>query len=283
MLNPSHPPFTLYACDIKEDPSMRRGVYESVVNRVIADGYLARPRNKEVIETGHVTVCVPIGVVFTRAGFNPALAAAEALNAAGGDSDYTLLEKVAPKAAADGYFADRKTEYGESLSELIPALAKLREEPHTRQSFVSIRHPEGILPCTQSLQFQKRAGAMYAHAHMRSLDVWRGLPYDQAIWGLIARIAAGVTQCSSGWLTITAANAHVYLEDLDKIESCVFHRSVRWLKLEGDAGDRLPTMDLEKIPAMFRNLRDTYADWDSWAERPRVYDRLPEGMEWVKV
>lgn len=64
------------------------------------------------------------------------------------------------------------------------AIRKLTADPDSRQAVIKILQTEDLerntkdVPCTCTLQFFIRNDKLYMHAHMRSNDIFWGLPYD---------------------------------------------------------------------------------------------------------
>src|SRR5574343_284578 len=75
-------------------------------------------------------------------------------------------------------------------------LKRLQREPDARQSFVSSWDPAydqddtRDLPCTVSFRFHIRDGRLVMHSHMRSQDVFLGLPYDVFFFGQLGMTIA---------------------------------------------------------------------------------------------
>lgn len=78
------------------------------------------------------------------------------------------------------------------------ALGKLIEDPDTRQAVISIHTPfdPGTVtkdyPCTMSLQFIYRNGALELHTTMRSNDLWLGTLYDVFCFTVLQELMANL-------------------------------------------------------------------------------------------
>lgn len=125
----------------------------------------------------------------------------ETLNSAYG---YRIFEK----------FGFNQLEYVENL---------LKKEPLTRQAVIHIKdpidhieHPSKDVPCTLSLQFLVRNGALNLTVHMRSNDIWTGFPYDVFSFTCIQIMLAFRLGLEIGTYTHTAGSLHLYERDLDK-------------------------------------------------------------------
>jgi thymidylate synthase len=114
----------------------------------------------------------------------------------------------------------------DQLSFVTRALAK---DPASRQAVISLWRPSPALgleiPCTLSLQFLIREGAIHTHVAMRSSDVWLGLPYDWHAFSmmtayLVLVLRATYPDLRLGLLTVTAGSQHLYAIDWENAQAC---------------------------------------------------------------
>lgn len=102
----------------------------------------------------------------------------------------------------------------------------LTEDSSSRRAVININtpHPEVIEtkdePCTISLQFFIRDGALNMTTVMRSNDIWFGTPYDVIYFTTLQQILASRLDVKVGIYTHFAGSFHVYdrnIEDLKKV------------------------------------------------------------------
>ena len=102
----------------------------------------------------------------------------------------------------------------------------LTEDSSSRRAVININtpHPEVIKtkdePCTISLQFFVRDGALNMTTVMRSNDIWFGTPYDVIYFTTLQQILASRLGVKVGIYTHFAGSFHVYdrnIEDLKKV------------------------------------------------------------------
>jgi thymidylate synthase len=142
----------------------------------------------------------------------------EALMLIVGESDPDLLVKAAPHYAnfvnpvtgkLDGAYGPRvgpQLDYIRSL---------LWRDPDTRQAVVTIFGPEDHresrdIPCTVSLHFMVRRGALELVVYMRSNDVWLGWPYDVVMFTALQEALATDLGLKLGQYTHVDGSLHLY-------------------------------------------------------------------------
>lgn len=209
-----------------------RDGYVELVRAVRRLGKRAAPRGEKTVEVLGATVvltdptdALPVGV---GRNINTAIAAAEALQLIGGVSDPALMVKIAPnfkRYLASGAFDGA---YGPRLRGQLPlAIERLRADPDTRQAVVTVWDPGYDLlrtdsrdyPCTVSLQFTLRDGALNLHVHMRSNDVYLGAPHDFFQFTQLQLAVANVLGAEPGAYYHHAASLHAYDRDSDALDS----------------------------------------------------------------
>jgi thymidylate synthase len=121
--------------------------------------------------------------------------------------------------------------YGPPVTEQWPyVLAKLQQDPDTRQAVISIYRPPKIatrdVPCTISLQFLLRNGQLNTIATMRSSDIWLGLPYDVWNFTQLTNILAAQLNVSLGWITLHLGSSHLYEHDQPRVDRVLAQDSI---------------------------------------------------------
>ena len=100
-------------------------------------------------------------------------------------------------------------------------LDKLRADPLSRQAVIHIKdasnEPTKDMPCTVSLQFFIRNGALHMTTYMRSNDVWTGFPYDVFAFTSMQILMAFQLGVDVGTYTHIAGSLHLYARNLKKV------------------------------------------------------------------
>ena len=100
--------------------------------------------------------------------------------------------------------------------QLIAAFQKLREDPATRQAYVTLwdgmEHNEYShdVPCTTGFQFFLRDAYLHLRVTMRSNDAWLGFPIDVMQFSLLHRTMAAALGVVPGHYTHTVGSMHLY-------------------------------------------------------------------------
>ena len=90
----------------------------------------------------------------------------------------------------------------------------LMEHPDTRQAIIHIKDPSDIptkdVPCTVYLQFFLRDNKLHLSVHMRSNDIWMGVPYDMFSFCFLQIKMAMEIGAEVGHYTHHAGSLHLY-------------------------------------------------------------------------
>jgi hypothetical protein len=203
-------------------PDLQQG-YVDLVRIVAATGDHASPRGlrtREVIPADlhfdDVRNLLPVGV---GRGVSTVFNAAGAACLVGGVTQ--LLLRIAPRFAdfdADGI--DREGYGPRSWRQVLGCVAHLAKDPDTREAIVVIQPPRTsdadggrVFPCTTSLQFLIRDGALHMQSSMRSNDVWSGLSGDVWAFSQLQRTMAWALGVQVGSLHHHATSLHIYEAD----------------------------------------------------------------------
>lgn len=103
-----------------------------------------------------------------------------------------------PDGTANSNYGDailnpRATSFGPDISEMEWVVGSLLEDKSSRQAVMVIHRPDHHwagnkdVPCTLNMRFRIRKDQLEAWAHMRSCDLWWGLPYDVNWFKLVHR------------------------------------------------------------------------------------------------
>lgn len=95
----------------------------------------------------------------------------------------------------------------------------LRKDPASRQAVIHIKdadnHPTKDVPCTVYLQFFIRDGKLNMSTHMRSNDIWMGVPYDMFSFCFLQILLAMELGVEIGQYTHYAGSLHIYARDYE--------------------------------------------------------------------
>jgi thymidylate synthase len=170
---------------------------------------------------------LPVGV---GRGVNARLAAIEALQLISGTQRHDLIQRVTP--GFDSVLVDQDNpDYGaygpRIVTQLGDCLDILYADPTTRRAVITIWNDQdlthtGDRPCTVFLQFLVRDNgfgpALELHSHMRSQDVWLGVPYDIFMFTQLQHTAAFILGLPVGQFVHHATSLHIYERDLSKVD-----------------------------------------------------------------
>lgn len=95
----------------------------------------------------------------------------------------------------------------------------LQKDPLTRQAVIHIKDasnkPTKDTPCTVYLQFLMREGKLNLSVHMRSNDIWMGVPYDMFSFCFLQVKMAMELGVDIGEYTHYAGSLHMYARDYE--------------------------------------------------------------------
>lgn len=210
-----------------------RGGYVQLVNHVIKNGERVSARGIPTRELTAVTVVVPNTLepllpVGVGRGVNLKLAALEALQLVSGVQRSDLVRLVAPtfeNVLVDASDPDYGAYGPRVVEQVADCIELLKDDPSTRQAVVAIwakpdlRHV-GDKPCTVFFQFLVRESshgfpALEMHTHMRSQDVWLGVPYDFFMFTQLQHTIAHELQLPVGRYVHHTTSLHIYERDLE--------------------------------------------------------------------
>lgn len=96
----------------------------------------------------------------------------------------------------------------------------IRKDPNTRQAVIHIKDADNKqtkdTPCTVYLQFLLRDGKLNLSVHMRSNDIWMGVPYDMFSFCFLQVKMAMELGVEVGQYTHYAGSLHLYERDYKK-------------------------------------------------------------------
>lgn len=213
---------------------LREG-YVQLVNYVASAGKPVISRGLATREVAAVSLIfpnilnplLPVGV---GRGVNARLAAIEALQLISGTQRHDLIRAVTP--GFDAVLVDQDNpDYGAYGPRIVTQLGDcvdiLHTDPATRRAVITIWNENdlthnGDRPCTVFLQFLVRDNgfgpALELHSHMRSQDVWLGVPYDIFMFTQLQHTVASILGYPAGQFVHHTTSLHIYETDLSKVD-----------------------------------------------------------------
>jgi thymidylate synthase len=87
------------------------------------------------------------------------------------------------------------------------------------------------IPCTISMQFLAREGALHAQVSMRSNDAWLGVPYDVHCFCQVQALMAAALDLDLGQYTHVVGSMHLYEPNFEKASHAVSGQEVSIVRL----------------------------------------------------
>lgn len=220
------------ACLFMDMQTVRSG-YPDLVRTVKEEGRKVAPRGHECREVSAMLVVKnPLDFAMPVAcgrRLNQSVGAVEALQLLGGVSTPVLMTEVTQNFAQ---FMDGQAfygAYGPRIRAQLPEVQRqLEVDPDTRQALLAVWRVDDLwvetrdLPCTVSLHFFLRDGALELHTHMRSQDAWRGWAYDAFQFTRLQCALADALGAGLGAYYHRADSFHLYAADYDAADGLAY-------------------------------------------------------------
>lgn len=106
--------------------------------------------------------------------------------------------------------------YGSTeVDQLQETIDRIKANPNSRRHVVSLWHAEDakqvtLPPCHAFMQFYARSGKLSLQMYQRSADVFLGVPFNIASYGLMLHMVAHLTNLKPHELVITFGDVHLY-------------------------------------------------------------------------
>lgn len=211
---------------------MRSG-YVELLDAVMQFGDRTSPRGEPTIELSDVLIeltdptrAIPYGI---GRKLHMPIASAEFIQLIGGYSDVKQLASISPTFTKFTDGGRLRGAYGPRLfPQWMHVINRLTEDHDTRQAVATIWRPNDLkqsskdVPCTISLRYSIRNGALHACTHMRSNDLWLGTPYDFGQFTALQRTLAFVLQLEVGTYTHFVNSLHLYEHDVEASHAVKF-------------------------------------------------------------
>ena len=114
----------------------------------------------------------------------------------------------------------------EGVDQLNQVIEDIKSNPNSRRHIVSAWNPKeipimiksGLPPCHTLFQFYVNENKLSCQLYQRSADVFLGVPYNIASYGLLTCMIASVTGLEPGEFVHSLGDTHIYLNHLDQVE-----------------------------------------------------------------
>lgn len=268
--------------------------YADLAHHVVKHGKQTAPRGQETYEMRNVQIVVndPVNAIPLGVGRNvvSAIGAAETAQLIAGVSDVAQLD-----SASNGRFRQYtndsvlKGAYGPRIHEQMPLVVeRLAHDHDTRQAYAVIWRDSDIwdddlkdVPCTVSIGWMIRDGALDMQTHMRSNDIWYGVPYDFWAFTRLQMTLARVFALDVGTYTHFVNNLHLYERDIAKVGKLHAAKTVDMPPRFGATDDRDPwTRRKERTPEDYVKRYNTVQSHAQDAVLGRYTKALKDGSLW---
>jgi thymidylate synthase len=159
-----------------------------------------------------------------------------------------------------GAYGPRMFKMRGNINQINNIIKLLRKKPSSRQAVVQLFNAEDLIrlykdtPCTCTMQYFIRKGALHKVVHMRSNDAFLGLPHDIFAFTFIQELVARTLGLKLGSYKHLVGSLHVYDSDRDKVRKFLKEAyQSRTLMPAMPAGDPWP--NLRKLLKVEDNIR----------------------------
>ncbi len=131
---------------------------------------------------------------------------------------------------------------GESgVDQISNVIAEIKANPNSSRLVVNSWNVSALPnmklpPCHYTFQFFVLDGVLSCHAHMRSADLFLGVPFNIASYALLTHIIAYVCDLQVGELVLTMTDCHIYANHLEQVNKQLKREllTLPKLKIESD-------------------------------------------------
>jgi len=195
-----------------------RSVFKSAVTSILTDGKEVRPRGMLTKEISPATLIVDPkkSLYFSpHRSLNFAFLFAENLWYLSGRADTHFLSYYNSNIKNFSEDGLHDGNYGSKIiSQIRYIVDTLTQDKDSRQAIISLwrdnPRPSKDIPCTLTMQFLIRDGALNMYVQMRSNDIIWGSCYDVPSFSLIQMVVASCLGLQPGMLYHTANSLHLY-------------------------------------------------------------------------
>ncbi|MFT7328070.1 MAG: thymidylate synthase [Crocinitomicaceae bacterium] len=112
---------------------------------------------------------------------------------------------------------------GKVVDQLRDVIERIKTNPNDRRLIVSAWNPGeldqmALPPCHMMFQFFVADGKLSLHMFQRSCDMFLGVPFNIASYGLMLHVVAQITGLEPNELILTLGDAHIYHDHLDAVK-----------------------------------------------------------------
>jgi len=112
---------------------------------------------------------------------------------------------------------------GRVIDQISQAVEQIKKDPDSRRILVSAWNvgeleKMALAPCHLLFQFYVAGGRLSCQLYQRSADVFLGVPFNIASYGLLTMMVAQVCDLDPGDFVHTLGDAHLYLDHLEKAQ-----------------------------------------------------------------
>jgi thymidylate synthase len=114
-----------------------------------------------------------------------------------------------------------RTADGHAIDQISEVIEQIKTNPNSRRLIVSAWNAGeldrmALLPCHALFQFYVAGGKLSCQLYQRSADIFLGVPFNIASYGLLTLMVAQVCGLKPGDFVHTFGDAHLYLNHLDQ-------------------------------------------------------------------
>jgi thymidylate synthase len=107
------------------------------------------------------------------------------------------------------------------IDQLANVIKSLKEDPYSRRHIITAWNPSqlkdmALEPCHILMQFYVNDGKLSCQWYQRSVDVFLGLPFNIASYGLLTHILAKTVGLDPGELIFTGGDTHCYNNHIEQ-------------------------------------------------------------------
>ena len=141
---------------------------------------------------------------------------------------------------------------GETLDQISQLIDMIKHSPDSRRLIVSAWNPEDVPsmalpPCHTLFQFYVHDGKLSCQLYQRSADVFLGVPFNIASYGLLTHLIAKECGLEVGDFVHTLGDAHLYLNHLEAAETLLIREPKPLPQLEIDDFEQFDQVSTDQI------------------------------------
>jgi thymidylate synthase len=123
----------------------------------------------------------------------------------------------------NGKYDPEATQFSGGVDQLARAIEELKTNPNSRRILVNAWNPQqlgemALVPCHYSYQLLCNDGELDLLWNQRSCDIFLGIPFNIASYGLLLELIARECGLKAGKLIGFLGDAHIYVDHLEQLE-----------------------------------------------------------------